>query len=220
MDCNMKRLTPIQVQEILQLYPDVPSSEIAQRYNQSLYNIYRTAQRYGVKKSAAFLSSEKSGRIRSGEKRSEATQFSKGHEPWTKGKKASEICRSKESMQRMHRWEKGHKPYNIKHDGAITIRTTSPGMKYKFIRLAENRWEFLHRYIYMQQYGMIPKGYNIVFKDGDQMNCNIENLECISDCELRQRNSILKYPLELQCAIKTKNKILRKLKEYGKKQNR
>ena len=213
----MQHLTSKQVEEIVRLYPDLTTAEIARRYGTTLTNVYKTAQRYGVKKSASFLSSPKSGRIQKGERKSETTEFKKGGVPWTKGKRESEIYRSKESMKKVNRWKKGHKPYCTKHDGAITVRMLYNGVKYKFIRLAENRWEFLHRHIWIQHYGVIQKGYNIVFKDRDQMNCSIENLECVSNAELGERNSMWKYPLELQRAIKTKNKIFKKLKEYGKK---
>jgi hypothetical protein len=71
----------------------------------------------------------------------------------------------------------------------------------------------------MQHYGAVPAGGNIVFKDGNPLNCVIENLECISNKELLERNRISGYPLELQAAIKTRNKIIKKIQDHGKKQN-
>lgn len=41
-----------------------------------------------------------------------------------------------------------------------------------------------HRYVWEQEHGEIPKGHNISFKDGDISNCDIDNLECISNAEL------------------------------------
>ncbi len=39
----------------------------------------------------------------------------------------------------------------------------------------------LSRLIWMQAHGEIPKGYNISHKDGDTMNCELNNLECLSN---------------------------------------
>lgn len=55
-----------------------------------------------------------------------------------------------------------------------------------------------HRYLWEQENGAIPKGYNIFFKDGNRRNCMIENLECISNAELARRNTIHNYPAEVK----------------------
>jgi hypothetical protein len=220
MDAN-NRFTSKTVADILQLYPDMPTADIAAKYNCSISKIYKTAQRYRIKKSEAYFSSEKSGRRMKGERRSVESEFKKGHTPWSKGKKLSEIFKSKEALERTHtgRFKKGNKPATTKYDGAITLRRNINGRNYYCIRVAESRWEFLHRYLWEQMHGEIPKGSNVVFRDGNPMNCVIENLECLTHAELAERNSIGRYPAELQNAIKLKNKIIKKLKNYGKKQN-
>lgn len=53
----------------------------------------------------------------------------------------------------------------------------------------DGRFIHYHRYIWEQAYGKVLKGHKVVFKDGDTLNCSLENLECISDRELRLRNS-------------------------------
>ncbi len=225
----MKRaniLTHEQVLEIVELYANTPAKEIALLYNKPLSTIYKTAQRYGVKKSEEFRNSSLSGRIQKGQRLSEATEFKKGMIPATKGKKLSEICKSKEALQRSaaNRWQKGNKPHTTKYDGAITLRRMQQKgigecQPYYFIRIVENKWEFLHRYLWKESFGDIPKGFNIVFKDGNTLNCVIENLECISSAELAERNRITRYPKELQIAIKTKNKLIKKIKDHGTKSN-
>lgn len=59
----------------------------------------------------------------------------------------------------------------------------------------------------------IPKGHNIIFKDGDTLNCNIDNLECISDKELMQRNSINNLPEYLREIISIKSRITKQIKK-------
>lgn len=217
------RLTHEQVLEILELYPDTPVREIAEKYGKSIGDIYKTAHRYGVKKSEAFLNSGKSGRFQKGERRSPETEFQKGCVPKTKGKKIEDICKSEEALQRTiaTRWKKGNKPVNTKYDGAITIRRQGYGAgacsPYYFIRISENNWKLYHCYLWEKENGKVPKGYNVVFKDGDSLNCVIENLECVSDAELAGRNQLAKYPKDLQKLIKLKNKLIKKIKDYGKK---
>lgn len=51
------------------------------------------------------------------------------------------------------------------------------------------KFKHYHRFLWEQAHGNVPKGYNVVFKDGDTMNCILENLECITDREIQLRNS-------------------------------
>jgi len=82
----------------------------------------------------------------------------------------------------------GHLPSNTKHDGCISVRKDTSGRGYKYIRLAKGKWVLYHRHLWKQHHGSIPKGMCIVFRDGDSLNCTIENLEMISRKENRNRN--------------------------------
>lgn len=48
--------------------------------------------------------------------------------------------------------------------------------------------EYLHRYIWRKHNGEIPKGHHIHHKDGDPLNNDIENLECISPAQHREHH--------------------------------
>lgn len=197
-------LTPAQVQEIVRRYPDEKAASLAKEFGKPVSNIYKTAQRYGVKKSKAFMKSAASGRIRKGERKSTATEFKKGHIPCFKGKKLP--------YTPGNLWKIGNKPYNTAKDGEVRWRH-NPG--YFFIRLSENNWEFYHRYLWEQENGNIPKHYNVVFKDGNRRNCVIENLACISNAELAEMNRHTKYPPKLREAIELNNKLNRMIKKAG-----
>lgn len=54
------------------------------------------------------------------------------------------------------------------------------------------------RKIWTEHFGPIPKGHNIVFRDGNPDNCLPGNLECISNAELALRNTIHNYPSEVK----------------------
>src|SRR5690606_8610057 len=100
-----------------------------------------------------------------------AGYFKKGFTPWNKGKphKGGEATQFK----------KGNLPHNTKFDGCIRVQPDKSGRRYKYIRVAKAKWMPLHRYIWAQVYG--DPGTNVIrFKDGNSMNCDIENLMLIS----------------------------------------
>lgn len=116
-------------------------------------------------------------------RRSESSKFKKGSVPWNKGKSYPTHPNA-----RIRQFKNGHLPHNTKHDGAIVIRTDNRGRKMKHVRVALSKWEYLHRKIWKDVHGDIPKGHCVVFKNGNEMDCRLENLECVSRSELLQRN--------------------------------
>jgi hypothetical protein len=181
------RLTHNDVLAILARFPDEKAQVIADDFGVHVMTIYKTAQRYKVKKSEDFMASAASGRLQKGQCLSPETRFKKGHIPCFKGKKLP--------YKPGNLWQKGHKPHNIGIDGEIRWRR-NPG--FYFIRISENNWEFLHRFQWEKLNGKIPVGYNVVFKDGNHRNCEVDNLECISNAELALRNTIHRYPEEIK----------------------
>jgi hypothetical protein len=131
-------------------------------------------------------------------------RFKSGHVPANKGKKMPKEVYDKAAPTM---FKKGHLPHNTRKDGDISIRTDKTGRKYQVIRTELGKWEHLHRVIWNQQYGEIPKGMLIKFKDGDSMNCNIENLFITDRKGNMIDNTIHRYPPELQKAIRAVNKI-------------
>jgi hypothetical protein len=115
-------------------------------------------------------------RIRTGN----VTQFKKGHDSWNSGKRYHLVNGGT--------FKKGMHPKNTKHDGAITVRTDNRGVKVLHIRTALNKWEYLSRHTWREHHGDIPAGCLIVHRDGDTLNCSIENLECITKAENARRN--------------------------------
>ncbi len=194
-------LKSYQVKDIISRYPNEKAQTLADEYNVSLSTIYKTAYRYGVKKSEKFINSPLSGRVQKGNSLSPATQFKKGAtHPW-KGKRVEMIIKNKKRLQHWREkclWKKGHKPYNTAKDGEIRWRS-NPG--YYFIRISERNWIFLHRYMWEKNHGKISIGFNVIFKDGNRRNCKVENLECISNADLAIRNSIHRYPKEIKDTI-------------------
>lgn len=195
-------------------YPHISTAVIAEFLGVTVSAVYQQAQAMGIKKSEAFLQSERSGRLN---KRiadiGKPFRFKKGHTPANKGKKMSPEVRERVK----HTWfKKGHEPHNTKHDGYISIRKDKNGRPYAYIRISKGRFEMLHRYIWEQHNGPIPEGQIVTFINGDTSDLRIGNLELITREENMLRNTRHNYPQDLQQAIMALNKLKKAIKDYGK----
>jgi len=160
----------VDIEEMIALYKTHTNTQLASRYGITKAVVKNLAAKYGMKKLPEHTND---GR------------FKPGHVPWSAGKKGKGILKANSGS-----FKKGFTPHNTKKDGFISIRKNNKtGYIYKWIRISEKHWELLQRYVWEQYNGPIPKGNNIIFKDGDAMNCDITNLEMVSDRELRIRNS-------------------------------
>jgi HNH endonuclease len=112
--------------------------------------------------------------------------FRLGVSPVNKGKKQTEFM-SQEGIEKTKasRFQKGSKPHNtveigteiVDKDGYLKIKIANP-----------NRWMYVHRLIWMKEHGAIPRTHIVVFKDGDNRNFELSNLQLISRLENLKRN--------------------------------
>lgn len=189
-------------------YPNLNCETIAKVLGVSISSIYNRAAHLKVTKSEAFWKSECSGRtnlIKAGL----AFRYHKGHIPQNKGKGMAPEVREKVK----HTWfPKGNLPHNIKAEGSERITVDG----YCEVRISKSNWKLKHRIVWQAAKGDIPKGFNIVFKDNNRLNCAIENLEIISHSELMGRNTIHRYPEDLQTAFRSLGKLNQKIRKYEK----
>lgn len=123
------------------------------------------------------------------------SRYSVGTISPNKGKKMTKEVREKVK----HTWfKKGNLPFNTKTDGVIVSRTDKTGKNYLYIRESVGKWELLHRHLWRKHHGKIPRGMLVVFKDRNQQNCVIENLELITREENMLRNAIHNLPEEIR----------------------
>lgn len=112
--------------------------------------------------------------------------FKKGLVPFNKGRKMPADVRERCAPTM---FKKGQLPKNTREaDGAISIRYDNRGVAVPHIRISLGKWEYLARHTWREHHGEIPKGYIVVHKDGDSMNCEVDNLELISRADNARRN--------------------------------
>jgi hypothetical protein len=191
---------------IRQRYPFEPTRKIADDLGVSESLVYNRAWSMGIKKDPVYL---RSTQFPLGYLGGKATQFQKGQIPPNKGQKMSKDVyeKAKPTM-----FKKGSKPMNTQPIGTIHQRKDTGGKMYQYIKLSDSNWQLLNRYTWEQHNGPIPKGLIVVYKDGNYLNNDINNLMLLTKKENMARNTIQRFPTELQSLIKLNCKLNKKIK--------
>lgn len=104
-------------------------------------------------------------------------------------------------------FKKGQWPLNKDPDFYVigALRVNSDGYIDMRISFAPGAcgWRGLHRILWQDAHGPIPRGHCLVFKDRDKLNVELENLELITFAENMRRNTIHNLPAPLKQAIQT-----------------
>ena len=200
-------MTPNEI--IRQRFPHERTQGIADDLGLTYSQVANRAYSMGIKKTLEFKKSESSGRhnlIEGGKK----FRFKPGDIPFNKGKEMpTEVYEKCQPTM----FKKGDRPSNWKPDGTIIERSD----KYLYYKVKDSHWILYHHKIWRDAHGEIPKNSIIRFKDGNQMNCVIENLQLISLVQNMKMNTIQRFPSELQQIMKLTSKLKNKIN--GKKQN-
>jgi hypothetical protein len=189
-------------------YADTKTSHIAALLGVSVGRVYAKAHALGLKKSAAFLASPEAYRLDG--KIGASTRFEKGQQPWNKGIKGLDIGGHETRFKPGHRGGRAAEVYRpigserISEDGYLQ-RKINDDMP------LQKRWRAVHILVWEEVNGPLPKGYAVVFKDGNKTNIGIINLELISRRELMARNTIHNLPEELKDVIRLNGVIRRKI---------
>lgn len=131
--------------------------------------------------------------------------FVKGSIPFNKGRKIEEWMSPeglKNFKKTLQQW-KGKTAHNAGYDFQVVLRNDSRYGQMYWIRLGPENWMKLHRYLWTQLNGTIPKGHLVQFKDGDQLNVDIDNLYLTTrkrQCRVNQ-NGGRKLPYDIQKSI-------------------
>lgn len=119
------------------------------------------------------------------------TRFKKGQISANTGRRMEDFM-SPEAMERARstQFKKGSKPHNQLPLGTIIENTEGYYMKkVSMTGTQHDRWKFLHKLVWEEHNGPIPKGMIISFKDRNKKNCDISNLMMITFRENQNLNS-------------------------------
>lgn len=196
-------LTKEQKQIILEQYLEKPTKRLANELGMSSQRVLRILEKEGLEIPKALR-----------EKWKLSTRIKKGTTPPNKGKKITEFMTPENVAKfKSNSFKKGNKPHNTKYDGAVSKWKDRSGRTYKYIRIAEGKWELYHRYLWEQENGEIPDGHLLAFKDGDTENVSLENLELVSMIENMYRNSRHDYPDEIIPSLVLVKQLEKKLND-------
>ena len=130
-------------------------AEMAEHLGTKATTVQGARMRYGLIK-------EGWGRFQSGN-----TPHNKGGKaPWAKTK-----CRETQ-------FKKGQNPHNTRKVGDRWQRTER-GIAYWMVK-TEDGIKYLHRWVWEQANGPVPKRHVVQFIDGNRDNCDLSNLRCLS----------------------------------------
>lgn len=194
-----KRWTAEEIELLRRLYPSHPTEDIACRFNTSISAITAKAFKCGIRKNPEVLAENR-----------KKGWFRKGHAPFNKGMKREDYM-SDEGLRNSAKTQfvRGHKPHNtrpmyserINKDGYIEIKV--PERK-GFVQK--------HRWIWERHHGAIPKDCQIHFIDSNPQNCDISNLEIITQKENALRNCPWrKYPKEVASLFQLNGALSRQI---------
>lgn len=202
-------------QLLTQLYPDTPMPALIQQLGFTAGAIYQKARSLGLHRSPEYLASEHACRLRKGDNVGAATRFKPGHQSWNKGKQGWKAGgRSAET-----RFKPGNRPHTWVPIGTEQIRD---GYLWRKVTDGHGRhdWRLVHVMLWEQHNGPAPKGLILVFRDRNKQNIQLDNLELITRAENCRRNSIHRYPPELQEVMRLQKKLERAIREHAdEKQN-
>lgn len=204
---NIHQWTADQVSHLQAHFATESAVAMAQRWGVNPCVVYRKAQQLGLEKDPNFLSDLAKATDLPG--RGAATGFKKGNVPWSKGRKMRPevYAIAKHTM-----FKKGQRPANQMRIG--DTRVNADGYLDRKISATSNGprdWEAVHRLVWKEHHGPIPKGKVVCFKPGRrttvEAEITIDVLECITMRERMLRNSIHNLPEELKRTIQAKTTL-------------
>lgn len=203
-------------------YADHATYVIAYLVDRTEGSVHQLAQKLGLRKSAAFLASDRSERVQRGKQdpAMRATQFKPGQVPANKG-----LRRPGWAPGRMAdgQFKKGRKPEEARNyrpvgserydekRGVVIRKVTDDTSIYPAAR-----WQPVHRLVWEAVHGAAPEGHLVVFRPGmktlDSSLITIDRLELVTHAEQMRRNSYhTRYPKEVGQLIQLKGALNRKI---------
>lgn len=162
-----------QVQFIRNTYVDISAQELTDQFNSKFGTSFTRQQIF------SFVHNNKINSGRTG-------RFEKGQSAWNKGVNGY-------IGPNVTSFKKGQRPKSWKPIGSERIDSKDG---YILVKIAERdphsgaptRYKLKHVHVWETANGPVPKGFAVVFKDGNKLNCALSNLLLVSRAELLSMN--------------------------------
>lgn len=175
-----KRWTQWEVDYLMRHYATHTCKEISEWVHHPPRSVQSKAFNLGLRKDKAFMA-----------ECAKRSQFTKGHRPFNKNRRweefMSEQSRCNSAKTQFKPGEVSPYSPTLRPVGYECVRTNK-GRKYIWIKPEGRRMMPKHRWLWEKAHGAIPKGYNVQFKDGDTLNCVLDNLYLISRAKQLRKN--------------------------------
>lgn len=193
-------------------YPNTPTLQLAAQLGCPLYRVYAKASALGLSKSAEYLASPASHRLRPDHHIGGATRFKAGQAPPNKGIKGWDAG-GRSHTTRFKPGQRGSKWLPIG-----TLRINGEGFldrKIADTRLAQHNWCPVHRLVWIQHRGPIPVKHVVAFKPGQHTTeltlITIDRLELLTRAQLMARNTYHNYPKPIAQLIQLRGALNRQI---------
>jgi hypothetical protein len=187
--------TDVELALLADMYPECTGEDVAAWLDCTTSRVYQMAKKLGVEKSAEFLASDASGRVRRGKQHPAmvASRFQPGLTPWNKGRDGRETGTGHHPNTRRTQFRKGRKPEESRNYLPIgTLRICADGYLERKMTddasiVPARRWVAVHRLVWEAANGPIPAGHIVRFKPGQKTTVfeliTADRLECITRAE-------------------------------------
>lgn len=205
--------TPEEVEILRQFYPNTRTEDLAQVMGVKASRLFSKADQLGLRKSKAYMKAEMERQAERLQIMNGGTRFQPGHKTWNKGTKGIQTGGVETQFK------KGNLPHNHKPIGHERINVDG----YLERKVADElgplkRFNFraVHRILWEEAHGPIPKDHVVVFKNKDKLDVRLENLEMISLKEHAIRNGKARFPPEIRAVIQAKAVLTRRINRMEK----
>lgn len=217
------RWTPAIDRRLRRLYATMSAQECAEALGVSVGAIHNRVHLLGLSKSPEWIAERTrrqwaNGRLEGARR----TQFRKGQIPVNKGRPQAEWM-PEESRRRCAatQFKAGRPPHECRNYRPIgSLRLSKEGYLERKVTddhpVPARRWVGVHRLVWEQAHGPVPRGHAVVFKPGRrttvESEITLDRLECITRAELMRRNSYhTRYPKEVAQLIQLRGALNRKI---------
>lgn len=209
------RWTDDQLEHLRQHYAHTLTAELATTLGVRASRILAKANELGLRKTTALISETARQRTMAPGHGSLASRIQPGAVPWNKGIEGQRVSMATEFKpgNRPHTWVPVGS-HRINADGYLDRKVKDDGGP-------SQRWQPVHRLVWIAAHGPVPAGHIVTFKAGrrttDLVQITLDAIELVTRAENMRRNSYhTNYPPELRSLVQLRGALNRTINRKAK----